>query len=118
MRRSLILALLLLGCGDKADLAVVCASDDDCGPDAICSSRRGDSEIRQCTAACTTDERCVEVFGEGQCFVECFMPCADDPSACPAQTGCQEGKCVPLCSDSETDCKPGLVCSDQFCVSP
>jgi len=117
MRRSLLLALFLLGCGDKADLAIVCVTDDDCGPDAICTSRRGDSKIPQCTAGCTSDERCVEVFGEGKCFVECYMPCEDDPD-CPAQTGCLAGKCVPLCSDSVTDCQLDLVCGDKFCVSP
>lgn len=115
MRRALIAVLLLLStCNDdKAELAIVCEVDSDCGDGAICTARRSDSVIPQCTAGCVSDQECVAVFGEGQCFVECFLPC-DDDSACPAQTGCQNGTCVPLCS-SDNDCQPGLSCSATLC---
>ena len=115
MRRALIAVLLLFpACnGDKAELAIVCEDDSDCGEGAICTARRSDSVIPQCTAGCVSDQECVEIFGEGQCFVECFLPC-DSDTECPAQTGCQNGSCLPLCS-SENDCQPGLVCVNRFC---
>jgi len=109
-------ALLTSGCNrENPNLSVVCSADEDCGEDAICTERRGASRIKQCTAGCVTDERCIEVFGEDSaCNVECYRPCDEDNVPCPAQTMCVFGACVPICS-SDTDCDPGVACTASFC---
>jgi len=102
-----------LACGKADTLGSVCVADQECGDEAICSSEGSNSTIKQCTAFCTEDTRCLEVFGEGTCFVTCSLSC-EESSDCPPGTGCHAGECAPVCNEA-AECKPGTPCADGLC---
>jgi hypothetical protein len=108
-----LVGLLLAGACNRPNpnLGVPCESREDCGEESICSARWSPSLTPQCTANCLEQGVCEEIFGEGVCGIECYLPCEQD-SDCPAGTGCGFGECRPRCA-SDAECVS--ACVGGFC---
>ena len=114
-RKCWILVLALTGCAPDVPIGSLCPMGEPQGDQASCPDcqQLDYSALQVCTETCLSDEQCQVLHPDAACVVACYRTCEADET-CPDGTGCQAGKCTPLCT-TDADCVVGKVCGGKFC---